>query len=357
MKNMRISVAAVVMFLFVFVSVLALGQDKVTLQFKGEQGKILKYRISAGGAMKMDLNGLPMPGAKMTGDNLSGDAEFIAFLDTISVEDGTIVFDMRGTIAKIALGELLRLEGLLGDTDKSFISAKVTLNKFGKVEDLTIESSPMGEGGIGEGKGKDMMSGLGIDIGELAMGTLLPMLVSVLPPLFPENPVAVGETWSQSFSTEDVGLPFLPKITFDFKLDAVDKGVAKISYTSKGTFDASFLKSFLAMIPEIPVGENTMTIKDIKLVVPWDIKGTMDFNIEGGRIESMSSHKVFDIDGGASIDFVLPDKTKKGWQPVMKIKIEADSGAKFEGYGTREEFDALTPKEEEGEDEEDIDEL
>ena len=58
------------------------------------------------------------------------------------------------------------------------------------------------------------------------------------------------------------------------------------------------------------------------------------------------------IDGGAKIKFTLPDKTKKPWEPTMKIDVALDMGLAFGGYVERADYDELFPPPEEEETEE-----
>lgn len=325
----------------------AQAQDRVLLKLNAEAGQILKYTMKMGGTVNFDLSEIPTPGSKIKGENLIASLDVAAYLDTLSFEDNMIAFDVKANLDGVTLGELLQITDL-ATPGAPCCHATLMVTPQGKIEDLQIEESK-GMSGMMPGGMGGMMSGMGMDMGDMGPEMLIPVLVTVLPDVFPETEVAVGESWTKKLLTEEAPIPFMPEVEFNFTLDSVEGDIANLSFSTVGTFDASFLKNFLAMIPEIPMGENIMAIKDINLVVPWDIKGKMTMNVAAGRCEAVEAAGTVGIDGGAKIKFTLPDQTKKPWEPTMKIDVAVDASLKFAGYVERDEYDALFPPPEEEE--------
>lgn len=331
--------------LFLFAASATNAQSKVALKIKAEQGKIVLYKLKAGGTVNLDLKQLPFPGATVKADNINAAAGLALYFDTISVEDGAATYDFKVNMDSITLGKLLQLTGLT-PPGAAAVSGQMVVSPSGKIQDVKIDKmdqlSKMAPGG-----GGGFLQGLGMDLGSMGPEMILPMAVGIMPAILPDGEIAVGDTWQQKLQTEEAPIPFLPEVTFDFKLESVEGDMATISFTTVGTFDASFLKGFLSMIPEIPMGENIMSIKDIGLIVPWDVKGTMLFNVREGRFENVKADMKTTVTGNAKIKFTLPDGSKENWDPDLKVDVLADVTMEYGGAVDREEYMALFPPPEE----------
>jgi hypothetical protein len=221
-----------------------------------------------------------------------------------------------------------------------------------------IEVVNLGMPGFGGDMMKNMMPGGGGDMGVdfASLDAILPMIISLLPPVFPEGPVAVGDKWSQKPSEEDMPLPIFPVVEIRYMLDSIDGTMANIKFKSKGDYDAEMLKSFLSMVPEIPMGEDEMTIDDIDILVTWDVGGVMTFDIEKGLVMDVQTDGVIDMNAGASLTFMHPDGTAEPWAPALKANLQMNTAIKYAGEVPRDEFEILFPPrlEEESEVEEEV---
>lgn len=335
MKRTALCVALLV----AMISASALAQSEVTLKFKSEKGKIMKYNVLAGGSVSADMDQLPFPGSTLTAKNVKADISIDTFFKTNDATEDQILFNVRTKTDKVILGNLIKL-GDLGDlTSAMNLDMTMSLGPNGKIASVEMNTpglTALAGAAKGKGGGIPGMEGMGLDM-------VMPMLVSLLPPMFPDTPLKVGDKWTQEMNTKDFPLPILPKVAFDFTLDKVEGDVATISFVSTGKFDGAFLNNFLAMIPEIPLGEDSLKIQKINFVATWDTKGNMLFNVAEGRIENVTGHSDVVVDADGSVGFVHPDKTKETWTPKMNMQIGLDGKMAYQGTMTADEYDKLFP--------------
>ena len=174
------------------------------------------------------------------------------------------------------------------------------------------------------------------------MSAMIPMLVEFIPALLPDGEIAVGETWKQEINFDSMGMgSMFPRIPFEFKLLAVNNGIADIEIKTKGSYNGEVLKSFLALFPEIPMGADIVSIKDIKLLLDWDSAGTMKFAVGPGRIEDLTLSTNVNIQLGLKANFTHPDDTSTKWDANGKIKAVVDMGMTYKGAPTTEEINDI----------------
>ncbi|HOX29240.1 MAG TPA: hypothetical protein PLQ76_08825 [bacterium] len=328
--------------LILFSAVSATAADTYKLELKGEKGRIMKYTASAGGALDFNLDGLPFPGAKMSGENIAAKINAEAYLDTLVVKKEGASYLVKGTLKNIILGNLLQLPDLGGISKDAAPQLKLDLSPEGALSGLEIKNFTL-PGGAGDGM-KNALPGLGnmgMDLSNL--DSLLPMLTALIPPLFPSDPVAIGDSWVQKPNKDSMPLPIFPILEMKYKLASVDNGVAHIEFTSVGDYDAGFLNGFLAMLPEMPMGDDVMKISKIDLKMNWDLSGTMDLLLEPGILSSVNAKGVVKIDGGGEVKFTHPDGSSEEWLPKLNGKVALDGAVKYEGNIKRAELDELFP--------------
>ncbi|HOO57238.1 MAG TPA: hypothetical protein PLN69_10470 [bacterium] len=331
------------------------AQESVVLKIKGQEGQILKYSGNVGGSLTFELDSLPFPGSKLSGENISVRVVADTYFDTTDAGDFGSSYIMKGMIRNIILGELLQLSEIGGIGSKSAPEFGIELAPNGAISNLEVLNFeiPESAGGFMQNAlpGMDTM---GMDLSSL--DTILPIITGLIPPMFPDDPVMPGDTWTQSISQEDMPMPIFPILKFEYKLVSIEQGIANMEFIAVGDYDAGFLNNFLSMLPEIPMGEDIMTIDNVDLKMKWDLKGTMSLEIEPGTIEALDIKGKVALKGDANMTFTHPDGSSDKWKPSMQGSVSLDGALKYEGDVTREELDVLFPPQED-EDEVDSDEL
>jgi hypothetical protein len=321
----------------------ALAQSgPVMLQIKAEQGKILKYSATAGGSLSFNLDGLPFPGAKMTGDNIAASITIDSYFDAQDSADEGTTFVVRGLVKNIILGGLLQISDLGGIGSGPSPSLTVEIAPTGAIGNVQVQNlqMPGGAGGLMKGAIPGM-NGMGMDM--TSLDTILPIIVGLIPPIFPTQTVSVGDTWSQKVSQEDMPMPIFPIFEFKYKLVSIENGIANIGFTSVGNYDAGFLNNFLSMIPEIPMGTDVMNIKKIDLKMKWDLSGAIALDVAKSLIMDMNMTGTIAVKGDAGIAFTHTDGNVENWPPKLDVSVKLNGGMKYEGEVTRADLDQLFP--------------
>lgn len=340
--------AAVVITLFFAVG--AIAQETVTLAIKGTPGKILKYKAEVGGSLSFNLESLPLPNSSMTGDNLMASVTAEAYFDTIEATDDYNNYEVRLMMGDLILGGLLQLPDFSGEGKIPTLNMDITPQ--GAIENIQVSDFEMPGGGGDMLKGMiPGMDSMGLDL--TSMDTIMPMITGLIPPMFPTTPVAVGDKWAQKISEENMPMPIFPIFEFRYKLDSIEDGVARIKYRTKGDYDAAFLNNFLAMMPEIPMGDDTMSIDKVDLVASWDISGIMHYLVDEGLIKDMKSEGAMEIKGGGSLTFTHPDGSAEPWNPALKANVNLNMNLDYLGEVERAAFEELFPPPPPPEEEED----
>lgn len=317
----------------------AAAQQKVKLELKSAKGELSQYTAQLGGVVNMDLNEMPFPKAATDIKNLEAMAEIDLYLETLESDQGMMTLDVKALLDRVVLGGLLELDGL--GFKSTMLSPKITMvmDGTGKIHELDLAELEIPDAGMPEIKG---LSNMGFSPRD--MGSFMPMLVGLLPSVFPEEEVAVGGSWSKEVNFDEMGLGgALPRVPFEFKLLAVKDGIADIQVTSTGTYDGKVLKAFLAIIPEIPMGKDIIKIQDINLLVKWTGSGLMKFDVNAGRIQDMAMSTDMDMDLGWNVDFTHPDDSKDKWAADGKITMKLNMGLKYAGTPAVEDINTLFP--------------
>ena len=326
----------------------AAAQQKVKLEIKSEKGIMSEYLMSVGADIDMDLKELPFPKAKVKVEDLMAAAEIKMYFDTLGVENGEITYDVKAMLDRIKLGGLLGLDGLA--MKSTMLSPKITmiLAPTGKILELDFADMDVPTENMPKLPGLD---NLGFGPGE--MSTMIPMVVGLLPGIFPEEEVAVGGTWKQEISMDEMGMGGLfPRVPFEFTLKAVNNGVADIDVKTKGKYDGAILKTFLALIPEIPMGEDVFSIEDFDLLLNWDGAGTMKFDVNAGRILDLNLKTKAQVKLGLNANFSHPDESESAWDANGTVDLVVDTGLKYVGTPNREDVeDMFAPPEDDGDEE------
>jgi hypothetical protein len=352
MKLTRITAAFAALATAAAVCSQALAQQTYDLKIKGTPGVITKYEASVGGALSFDLNGLPMPNAKMSGENLAVKINLDAYMDTQDAYDGGTVFLAKAMIKNVILGGLLQLPDIGGIGAGAAPELLLDISPQGGINNIEARNLSL-PGGAGNMLG-GMMPGMGNTGMDLtSLDTILPIITGLIPPILPKGPVAVGDTWVQKVSQDDMPMPIFPILEMRYKLLSVNNGVAVMEFASTGDYDAGFLNNFLSMIPEIPMGDDVMSIGKIDLKMKWEIKGGLSLAVDSGTIQDMSADSKVTVKGGAKINFTKPDGAKEKWEPEAKVNLTLNGTLKNAGEVSREQFEELFPAPaEEAEDEE-----
>lgn len=331
--------AALVMAAVIAVCASASAQQKVKLELKSEKGELAQYTAQIGGVVNMELAEMPFPKAATNIKNLEAMAEIDLYLETLDEDQGMMTFDVKALLDRVLLGGLLEFDGLGFKT--TMLSPKITMvmDGTGKIHELDLAELEIPSEGMPEIKG---LSNMGFSPRD--MGSFMPMIVGLLPSVFPDEEVAVGGGWSKEVNFDEMGLGgALPRVPFEFKLLAVKDGVADIQVNSTGSYDGKVLKAFLAIIPEIPMGKDIIKIEDIKLLVKWTGAGLMKFDLNAGRILDMSMSTDVDMDLGWNVDFTHPDDSRDKWAADGKILMKMNMGLKYSGVPAREDINTLFP--------------
>ncbi len=316
----------------------ATAQETIKIAIKGKTGQILHYEVEMGGTLSFDLKSLPLPNSNMTGENLMAEISADAYFDTIDATEDYTSYEMRLMMKKLVLGGLLQLpdSGMSGKTP----TVDMDITPQGAIENIQVSDMAMPGGDMLKGM-LPGMDDMGLDL--TSMDTIMPMITGLLPPMFPTGPVAIGDKWAQKISKEDMPMPIFPVLEFRYKLESIEDGVAKIKFRTKGDYDAGFLNNFLAMLPEIPMGEDQMSIDKVDLVVNWDISGIMHFVIADGLIMDMKTEGVVDIKGGGSLTFTHPDGSTEPWNPALTANLKLNTNMNYLGEVDRAAFEELFP--------------
>jgi len=334
-------------------SVSASAADTYQLAIKGEKGKIMKFSADMGGALNFNLDGLPVPNSKMTGENLAAKLSVDAYLDTLDAKEDGTTFLTKLMIKNITLGNLLQLSDLGGIGKGKSPEVQIELSPEGGISAIEVHNLEMPGGAGGAGGMANMIPGLdSMGMNLTSLDTILPIITGLIPPIFPKDPVAVGDTWVQKVSDDSSPMPIFPKLVMKYKLVSVENDKAHIEFTSDGDYNADFLNNFLSMIPEIPMGSDVMQIKNVDLKMKWKMEGTMDFQIGPGIIEKMDMGGTINIKGGAKIMFTHADKTTTPWEPKFTGSLDLIEGLNYGGEVTREELEMIFPAPVEAEPEE-----
>lgn len=335
---------ALLMLAVIAMSTAAAAQQKVKLEIKSTKGELAQYTAQFGGVLDLDLMEMPFPHATTNIKNLEAMAELDLYFETLDVQEGNMTFDVKGVLDKVVLGGLLELDGL--GFKSTMLSPQITmvLDGTGKIHDLDLAALALPDAGMPEMKG---LSNLGFSPRDI--GSFMPMLIGLLPSILPAEEIPIGGGWSTEVNFDDMGLGgALPRVPFEFTLIGVKDGIADIEFKSASTYDGKVLKSFLAIIPELPMGKDIVKIQDVGLLVKWAGTGTMKFNVDAGRIEDMVMNTDMDVDLSWNVDFTHPDDSKEEWAADGKIKAKIKVGLKYAGAPSVEDVKNLFPPEDAG---------
>lgn len=334
MKMKKRPVVLALAFVFLFAAA-ANAQNKVKLEIKSAPDQTMQYEMKINGNITdMDLSELPFPKSKIKIQDLMAGLTLDLYFTTTVVEPEGITYDVKAMMDKVLLGDLIQLDGLGFKTTDISPAISLTLNSAGKVTflDVAVPDIPMGK--QPSLPGLDM---LGLGGGD--MNAILPMLVQFIPALLPEGEIAVGETWKQEINFDSMGMgAMFPRVPFAFKLLAVNNGIADIEVKTKGSYNGEVLKTFLALFPEIPLGQDIVSIKDIKLLLDWDGTGTMKFAMGPGRIEDLQLSTNVNVQLGLKANFTHPDNTSSKWNADGTVKAVVDMGMTYKGAPTVQEI-------------------
>ncbi len=326
--------------------VTAYAADAYQLAIKGEKGKILKFSGEMGGALGFNLDGLPFPNAKMSGENIAAKMKVEAYLDTQDVSDSGPTFLIKLLVKNITLGNLLQLPDLGGMSKDRQPEILLDLSPQGGINNIEVHNLNLPGAAGGGMKGMiPGLDGMGMDLSSL--DSILPMITGLIPPILPADPVAVGDTWVQNVAQDNMPMPIFPKLEVSYKLASVENDKAHLEFKCDGDYDAGFLNSFLSMMPQIPMGEDVMSIKNVDLKMKWNLAGTMVHLIGPGTIENLDMSGKISIKGGAKIEFTHPDNTTAPWDPKLNGDVDLTGALKYEGTVTREALNELFPPAEE----------
>jgi len=316
--------------------------DTYQLAIKGEKGKILKFTGDMGGALGFNLDGLPFPNAKMSGENIAAKMRVEAYFDTQDVSDTGTTFLIKLLVKNITLGNLLQLPDIGGMSKNAQPEMLLELSPQGGINNIEVHNLNLPGAAGGAMKGLiPGLDGMGMDL--TSLDSILPMITGLIPPILPEDPVAVGDTWVQKVAQENMPMPIFPKLEVSYRLVSVDDDKAHLEFKCDGDYDAGFLNSFLSMMPQIPMGEDVMAIKNVDLKMKWNLAGAMDHLIGLGTIGNMDMSGKISIKGGAKIEFTHPDNTKEPWNPKLNGDVDLTGSLKYEGTVTRETLNELFP--------------
>jgi hypothetical protein len=333
----------------VFSAAKSLAADSYQLSIKGEKGEIKKFSADVAGTLNLNLDGLPVPNSKISGENIAAKISLDTYFDTLEASGGGTKFLIKLMMKNLTLGGLLQIPDLGGIGKGKAPEIELDISPQGGIDGVQVHNLNLSAGG-GEGGGmKNMIPGLDSLGGMDSLDTILPMITGMIPPIFPKDPVAVGDTWVQKVSDENNPMPIFPKIVVNYKLVSVENDKAHIEFTTDGDYNADFLNNFLSMIPEIPMGTDNMTINNVDLKMKWKMDGTMDFLIGPGVIDNMDIGGNIKIKGGAKITFKHPDETTTLWEPKLDGSVDLNAGLKYEGAVTRDVLDSVFPPEQQPE--------
>lgn len=324
--------------LMMLAAVFTSAQETVTLEIKGQQGRVMKYKMSGGGALNFVLDGFPVPNSKISGENIVADAAIDAYFDTLEVEDDYISYSVKAVIDNVTLGGLMQLPGMdgLGGAPELMLE----LNPQGGIENIEVHNLKLPGGDML----KNMLPGMdntGMDV--TSLDSIMPIIIGLIPPIFPEGPVAIGDKWVQKTNTAEMPLPIFPIFEFRYKLDAVENGIAKIIFRSVGDYDAGFINNFLSMLPQIPMGDDEMSVDHVDLKLTWDLQGTMDFDIEKGQILKIGTDGTVNLNASGDLTFTHADGNTEPWKPVITGDIKVHGGLNYVEDMTREDYETMFP--------------
>jgi len=339
-KAVRIS-SVIALLAFVFAVAPAAAQQ-VKLELKSKKGERMRYDVKLGGTLDMDLKELPLPRSDMKWTNAKVGGDIAVYLETLKVENGLMTFDLKANMDRLLLGGLIKLDGL--GMKSTLISPHITMTVDPSIKIKTFDAGnldiPTMPGGAAAPKlpGMDMLGG--------GFGEIFGLMATMMPSLLPTEPVGVGSTWKKEINFDQMmGMgSMLPRVPFDFKLVSMDGDVANIAFSSKGKYDGAVLNTFLALIPEIPLGDDVLKIANVKLLVNWDGAGTMKFDVAQGRLTEAQMSTVYNIKIGATTTFKHPDDSTEDWNPDGTIKFVLDFEGKYAGEPSVDEIKTLFPE-------------
>lgn len=324
--------------LFMAVAVIASAQDTVQLQLKGEQGRIMKYEMGGGGVLNFVLDGFPVPNSKISGENIKADVALDAYFDTLEVGDDYVSYSVKAVLDNVTLGGLMQLPGMDGLGGAPELTLE--LNSLGGIENISIHNLKLPGGDMLKG----MLPGMdntGMDM--TSLDSIMPMVIGLIPPIFPEDPVAVGDKWVRKTNTEEMPLPIFPVFEFRYKLDAIEDGIAKIIFRSVGDYDAGFINNFLSMVPQIPMGDDEMSVDHVDLKLDWDLQGTMDFNIEKGQILNINTEGVVNLNAKGDLTFTHADGASEPWTPIITGDLKIHGKLNYVEDMARADYELMFP--------------
>jgi hypothetical protein len=323
--------------------VTARAADTYQLAIKGEKGKVMKFTADAGGTLNFVLDGL-IPNSKISGENLAAKLSIDTYFDTLDAKEDGTTFLVKLMVKNITLGNLLQLPDLGGIGKGKSPEMKLDLSPEGAISNVEVRNLGMpGAAGGGGGLG-GLIPGLdSMGMNLTSLDSILPMITGLIPPIFPKDPVAIGDTWVQKASDDSTAMPIFPKLVVKYKLVSVENDKAHIEMTMDGDYNADFLNNFLAMIPEMPMGTDTMAIKKVDLKMDWKLAGTMDFLIGPGVIEKMDMGGKVNINGGAKIMLTHADKTTTPWEPKLNGTLDLTGGLNYGGTIARADYETIFP--------------
>ena len=314
-----------------FIAMVAIPQADATDSYKlryGNHNSKFNYLMDERGTLNFHAENLPLPGATIDLKNIEmhtlmeswieckkhkSESEYIEMIvlqQMPSVRMGYDFFQLPPM--DIFIHEILAATG----------------EDIPDIEDMT-KSTAVSIKMTPRGKFLDMDMDIPVEAGmqgEFIMGMYENYLKMITEPVFPEEAVSTGDTWTQALLLDKIPFVKMPPMICNYSLDRVkkdknDMDVAQIGFNADWHWDCTELDPFVVGKTFEYYEDKEFEVVSVKIYFDMKIDGNYEHNIDGGFI--VSGESVSEIVLGAVIDMKKLSGHNRGeiWSPRAEISM------------------------------------
>ena len=159
--------------------------------------------------------------------------------------------------------------------------------------------------------------------GQMVMGMIENYITQMIEPGFPEDPISVGDTWSQKINLDLIPFAQLSPLFIDHKFEGVEnekgKDIGRVSFSCSWRQDINVFNDHIVGEKFEYYDQKEFEIVDFKLYIDIKSDGTFRFNITDGY--TIKGRNESEIVMGARIDLKKLSGHNEGeiWSPAIEF--------------------------------------
>jgi hypothetical protein len=336
MKRIAVMIS-IACFLSIILAGQAVPQDDTYLLRMGTQKCVAVYDDYMQTTLNLHASNLPLPGSEVDIRNLqfSQVNQQIFTTKSYDPETNTIEIVLKQVPVTMRFGydffQLPPLEKFF----KEFLTAmgenadEIKEGMF-EANETTLHMTPQGEilgFDVELPEGSEMQA-------QMVLGMIENYIIQIMEPSLPENPIRVGEGWTQNINLDKIPFAGFSPVKVDYKLENVsvnEKGekIAKVTFDCRWHQDVDALNQQV-MGQKIPYYEDKeFEVSRFNLFINLKVDGSYEFNITDGYTVGGKSTMEFVIGANADLKKLQGHKKDEIWKPSFEYAVYASDETKL----------------------------